>query len=186
MSIATTVARHQVSSRSNRERRRRLRRIDRLGARLAELHAMSALLDDAAASVPCGWVQGAWFTVAEGGRTRAITAYDVGSVIDRPVSGACLVGAVVQAAGGPSAVRTQVVQRSLDLLWHTLREDPSQPVRWCPGPQARTLQVLELTFWNDAPGRTPQEVATLLRAASATAAAEADRCRSERSMLVAT
>jgi hypothetical protein len=73
VSIAT-VARHHVSpgpSRQQRrglrrEQRRQLRRLDRLGARLAELHAIGALLEDAADLVSSGWVQGAWFTVGEG------------------------------------------------------------------------------------------------------------------------
>jgi hypothetical protein len=188
VSIATR-ARHHASTGSTRtprrQQRRALRRCDRLGARLAELDAIQGLLADATDVVSSGWVQGAWFTVAQGGRTRAITAYDIGSAIDRPVSGACVVGAVVQAAGGPAAVRRQVVQRTLDVLWHALREDPQRPVRWCPGPHTRGLQVLELTFWNDAKGRSADDVAGLLRSASVSAAAEADRCRAERSVLAA-
>ncbi|CCH87668.1 protein of unknown function [Modestobacter italicus] len=78
----------------------------------------------------------------------------------------CLVGAVVVAAGGRAAVGGQPAQRSLDLLWHTLHQatDPG-PVRWCPGPALRMLQVQDLTRWNDAAGRSPEEVRGLLDAA---------------------
>ena len=115
--------------------------------------------------------------------TRVVTAYDLDLAMDRPVTGACLVGAVVQAGGGPATVRSQLVQRTLDLTWHALREDPSRPVRWCPGPRMRMMQVLELTYWNDAPERTQGDVVTLLRAARETADDELRRCRAERVVL---
>jgi hypothetical protein len=99
--------------------------------------------------------------------------------LDRPVTGACLVGAVVQAAGGPATVRSQLVQRTLDLTWHALREDPSQPVRWCPGPRMRTMQVLELTHWNDAPERTRADVVDLLQSAQETADVQLRKCRAD-------
>ena len=83
------------------------------------------------------------------GRTRTVNAPEVRLTRDHPVTGACLVGAVVQAGGGPAAVRSQPVQRALDLIWHSLREDAEQPVRWCPGPPIRTLHVLDLTHWNE-------------------------------------
>ena len=118
---------HGLPSRGRRARwaeRRRLKRQDALSSRLAELRAIGALLEQAAEVVEAGWVQGAWFTVATPGGDRAVTAYDMGLAVTQPVTGACLVGAVVQAAGGPAEVRSQLVQRSLDLAWHALREDP--------------------------------------------------------------
>ena len=166
-----------------RDERRRLRRQDRLSAQLAELHAIGALLDRAAAVVGAGWVQGAWFTVATSGGPRRVTAYDLPVLGRGPVTGACLVGSVVEAAGGPATVRSQLVQRSLDVLGHTLREDPHQPVQWCPGPRVRMLGVLELTHWNDAPGRTQQEVVGLLEAGRRTVDAQRDRCRVEQAAL---
>jgi len=167
----------------HRAERRRLKRMDALSARLAELHAMHALLEKAAVLVSTGWVQGAWYTVSEGGRTRAVTAYDLGLVEDNPVTGACLVGAVVQSAGGPRTVRSQLVQRSLDLLWHTMREDPARPVRWCPGPRVRTMHVLELTYWNDTPGRSASQVTELLRSAAGNAERQAALLHDERAAL---
>src|SRR3954452_18966961 len=44
--------------------RRRLQRVDRLAARLADLHAVRALLERGADVIGSGWVQDAWFTVA--------------------------------------------------------------------------------------------------------------------------
>ena len=166
-----------------REERRRLRRQDRLSAQLAELHAISALLDRAAAVVGAGWVQGAWFTVATSTGPRSVTAYDLPVLGKGPVTGACLVGSVVQAAGGPATVRSQLVQRTLDVVGHTVREDPHQPVQWCPGPRVRMLGVLELTHWNDAPGRTQQQVVGLLEASRRTVEVQRDRCRAEQASL---
>ena len=105
--------------------------------------------------------------------------------MDRPVTGACLVGAVVQAAGGPATVRSQLVQRTLDLAWHALREDPDRPVEWCPGPRIRMMRVLELTYWNDAAGRTQDEVVDLLLAARRTADVQREMCRAEQAELAA-
>ena len=166
-----------------RDERRRLRRQDRLSAQQAELHAIGALLDRAASVVGAGWVQGAWFTVATSGGPRTVTAYDLPVLSRGPVTGACLVGSVVQAAGGPATVRSQLVQRTLDVVGHTLREDPHRPVQWCPGPRVRMLGVLELTHWNDAPGRTQQQVVGLLEASRRTVEAQQDRCRVEQAAL---
>jgi hypothetical protein len=166
--------------------RRRLNRHDALSGRLAELHAIGGLLEQAAEVVGAGWIQGAWFTVATAGGKRAVTAYDMSLAVDRPVTGACLVGAVVQAAGGPTAVRSQLVQRSLDVAWHALHEDPARPVRWCPGPRVRLIQVLELTHWNDAPGRTQREVVDLLLAARQTTDVQREMCRAEQTLLAST
>ncbi len=174
---------HHPGRREQRAERRRLRRLDVLSARLAELHAIRALLEQADVVVNAGWVQGAWFTVASTSGNRVVTAYDLGLAMDRPVTGACLVGAVVQAAGGPTTVRSQLVQRTLDLTWHALRENPARPVRWCPGPRVRIMQVLELTHWNDAPERTQGDVVNLLRAARETADVELHRCRAEQGVL---
>ena len=169
----------RTERRDRRAERRWLKRQDRLSAQLAELQAMSVLLDRAAEVVGAGWVQGAWFTVATEKGPRAVTAYDLPVLTNRPVTGACLVGGVVQAAGGPAEVRSQLVQRTLDAVGHTLREDPARRVQWCPGPRMRTLGVLELTHWNDTPGRTQQEVVGLLEASRRTVEVEQERLRSE-------
>lgn len=138
---------------------------------------MHDLLERGAEVIGTGWLQRGWFTVMTSEGRRPVTAYNLGDAVDHPVVGACLVGSVVRGAGGPAAVRTQLVQRTLDLLWHTLREDPERPVRWCPDPQTRALRVLDLTRWNDSPARTHGEVLALLRAAQQTARIERDRYR---------
>ena len=175
----------QPTRRERRAERRRLRRLDALSARLAELHSIRALLEQAVKVVDAGWVQGAWFTVAGAGGPRVVTGHEVDLAMDQPVIGACLVGAVVQAAGGPGTVRSQLVQRTLDLTWHAMREDAAQPVRWCPGPRVRMMHVLELTYWNDAPERTRADVLDLLEAAQETAALQRHRCRAEQAVLTA-
>jgi len=167
-----------------RRQQRRTKRQDVLSARLAELHAISGLLAEADAVVRMGWVQGGWFTVQTGAGERALTAYDVRTAVGRPVTGACLVGAVVEAAGGPATVRTQLVQRTLDLLWHALHEKPDEPVRWCPGPRVRIMAVMELTRWNDAPERTRHEVRGLLEQGRRTAEVQRELCRAEQMALV--
>ena len=169
--------------RERRAARRRLRRVDALSAQLGQLHVIRTLLEQAIEIVRGGWVQGAWFAVDMGDRTRAVTAPDLQLTTDHPVTGACLVGSVVQAGGGPEAVRSQPVQRALDLVWHSLREDAGQRVRWCPGPPVRMIHVLDLTHWNDAPDRTRGDVVGLLRSSAATVEAQRERCRTERAVL---
>jgi hypothetical protein len=176
----TRLRRHE-----RRSQRRRLKQQDALSGQLAELHAIRALLEQAADVVGAGWVQGAWFAVATSGGKHAVTAYELPMMVDRPVTGACLVGSVVQAAGGPATVGSQLVQRTLDVTWHALREDPDRPVRWCPGPRMRMMGVLELTRWNDAPGRTQGEVVGLLLAARRTVDVQRSRCQARQAELAA-
>lgn len=171
------------SPRQRRAERRRLKQHDALSGRLAELHAIRALLGQAADVVSAGWVQGAWFAVATAGGKRTVTAYELPMAVNQPVIGACLVGAIVQAAGGPATVRSQLVQRALDLARHALREDPDRPVQWCPGPRMRMMGVLELTHWNDAPERTQGEVVDFLLAAQRTVDLERIMCRAKQAQL---
>jgi hypothetical protein len=160
-----------------RAERRRLARRDAASARLAELHQIRALLDGAAVLVSAGWVQNAWFAVrgADGGEIT-LTAHEIHLADGREPSGACLVGGIVHAAGGRGSVHSQLVQRTLDLTWHALHEDPRQRVRWCPPPAVRAAHVRDLTRWNDHPRRTRDDVLALLRSADATAVAETRAC----------
>lgn len=168
----------RVVRRASRSDRRRLARQDRLGAHLAELHRIRATLEGAITVVGSGWVQHGWFTVTdEQGERRRVTAHDVHVVGGGPVSGACLVGAIVHAAGGPPAVHTQLVQRTLDLTWHALHEDERQPVQWCPAPAVRTLRTRDLTRWNDHRDRTAVQVTALLGSAIRTANAQTELLR---------
>lgn len=158
--------------------RRDLARRDRASARLAELHSIRELLTSAVVMVSTDWVQHGWFTVADDqGRPRRIDAHHLHVLNSRPVSGGCLVGAVVHAAGGPTTVRSQLVQRTLDLLWHALHEDARQPVRWCPAPSIRMARLRDLTRWNDAPKRTADQVSALLVSAALVAELEMEQVR---------
>jgi hypothetical protein len=150
---------------STRAERRELARCDASAARLAELHAIRDLLSDATEVLAHGWVQHAWFAVATPRGQRLLTAQEVRHVYVYPVTGACLAGSVVLAAGGPDQARTQLVQRTLDLTWHALRDDSEPPAVLCPSPQVRAMRLLDLTRWNDAPGRSRSEVLGLLGAA---------------------
>jgi hypothetical protein len=147
--------------RGARQRRRAAEQADRTAAARAELYGIREVLVAARALLCRGWVQGTWFAPQP---LAAGTAPAEGRAGAQPAT--CLVGAVVLAGGGPVAVRGQRTQRSLDLLWHTLHRatDPG-PVRWCPAPAVRTLQVQDLTRWNDTSGRSVEEVRALLDAA---------------------
>lgn len=148
--------------REERRRRRCAALAARTAAYRAELHGILGVLVGARALLGEGWLQGTWFAVRHATQPLpavAATGLDDGGA---PPS-ACLVGAVVLASGGRSAVHEQRTQRSLDLLWHTLhRATGLEAVRWCPGPALRTLQVQDLTRWNDARGRSLDEVLALL------------------------
>ena len=161
-----------------RDERRRLARCDALSSRLAELSSIQDLLDGAAQVVRHGWVQQGWFRVATPGGHVVVTAYDVRRLRNAPVTGACLVGAVVHVAGGPAKARTQLVQRTLDLTWRVLYDDDVRPPRVsCPSPQVRTMHVQDLTRWNDAPARTQGQVVGLLVEARQLAGTLTDECR---------
>lgn len=162
-----------VMRRADRRERQRLAQQDRLSAQLAELHLIRLLLDEAISVVSHGWVQHSWFAVIDQrGQRMKVTAQNIHVVTGRPVSGACLVGAIVHAGGGPSAAHTQLVQRTLDLTWHALYEDESQPVQWCPASAVRMAHVRDLTRWNDRLERTAPQVTALLHSAVRTANAQ--------------
>jgi hypothetical protein len=164
-----------------RRERRRLARQDRVAAHLAELHHIEVVLAEAATVVSTGWVQHGWFAITDDrGSARVLTAHDLHALEGRPVTGACLVGAVVHAAGGPPSVRSQLVQRALDLTWHTLHEEAHRPVHWCPAPPVRAAHVRDLTRWNDHPARSADEVAGLLEDTARSAALQAARVRAAR------
>ncbi|HZG97801.1 MAG TPA: hypothetical protein VEY14_06005, partial [Nocardioidaceae bacterium] len=68
----------RVAKRADRAERRQLAQHDRHSARLAELHSIRALLQEAVPVISAGWVQRSWFAVTDkAGKTRAITAHNV-------------------------------------------------------------------------------------------------------------
>jgi hypothetical protein len=153
-----------------RERRRALARADRDVAQRAvrvRLDTARVALAGAADIVADGWIQNAWFQVRDETETvHTVTAGNL-DLLDRGrVLAACLVGAVVQAAGGPYAARDQVTGDSLDLVWHAaFGADRRVGPGLSPPPQVRSLRVRDLTRWNDRPGRCIGEVLDLLDAA---------------------
>ena len=175
----------RASHRDRRDRkrlRRALRDQDRLGAKLAELHCIDALLADAAHLVEKGWMQHGWFAyVDRSGKRRVVTGCTPRTrraPSSEQVVSVCLVGAIVHAGGGPSEKRSQLVQRTIDLTWHASFRGAHEPVRWCPSPVERAGHVLDLVRWNDRAGCTSHEVAGLLDRTRSLAQAEAERCRS--------
>ncbi len=163
--------------RTRKTERRRLARQDLLAVRRLELHNMRSLLEEAIVLVNVGWIRGAWFAVLDSqGREVKLTAHHAHLAIDRSVSSVCLVGGIAQAAGGPRAVHTQLVQRTLDLTWHVLHEDERQPVRWCPAPAIRSAHLRDLTRWNDQHRRTARHVTALLESAVGAANKQIELC----------
>ena len=164
---------HQPSWLAGRRLTRQLRHHDETSARLAELDNLADILNEAADLICEGWLQHSWFAyLDDNGRTKTVTAYNITEMAGRPVVGACLVGAIVQAGGGLSKVRTQAVQRA----WTS----PGTPSTR-PRPN-RTIGRLLLWF---APARTrphpverqspqnPPQAEALLRRSAATAVIEA-------------
>jgi hypothetical protein len=171
------------SGRGNRRDRKRLRRAlrdqDRLSAKLAELSRIDALLADAAHVVEQGWMQHGWFAYVDPSGVRHTVTGCTPRITRRlspeQVVSTCLVGAIVHAGGGPSEARSQLVQRTIDVAWHTSFRGAHEPIRWCPSPPERAGHVMDLVRWNDRQGRTSHQVAALLRRARALARAEAER-----------
>lgn len=147
--------------------RRRLTEQDRQAARLAELYLLRALLADASDLVTAGWVQHCWFTISdEHGNRRRIGPLNLHELDGHPIREVCLVGAIVQAAGGIARAGTQPVHRAIDLGWATLYNQPLCTSNHTPSPPVRLAHIHDLTRWNDSPGRTPDDVVGLLSAAS--------------------
>jgi hypothetical protein len=162
-------------------RRRHLQQLrlrDQISARLAELDQIACILNDAADLVRAGWLQESWFAYRDRkGRLRPVNAYNAKQMTGHPVVAACLVGAVVQAGGGMPYLRTQPVQRALDLTWHTLFKTSPELIRRIPAPETRVHHVQDLTRWNDHPSRTAGQAEELLRRSATAARSEAEILR---------
>jgi hypothetical protein len=162
-------------------RRRHLQQLrlrDQISARLAELDQIACILSDAADLVRAGWLQESWFAYRDSkGRLRPVNAYNATQMTGHPVVAACLVGAVVQAGGGMPYLRTQPVQRALDLTWHTLFKTSPEMIRRIPAPETRVHHVQDLTRWNDHPSRTAGQAEELLRRSATAAGSEAEILR---------
>lgn len=160
---AVPAPERKVGVRERWHERRRLDEQDRRAAHQAELYLLGTLLADASDLVDTGWVQQCWFTVHDGhGGLRRIGPLNLHELGRGPVAEVCLVGAIVEAGGGIARAGTSPVHHAVDLAWATLY---NQPVRWCP-PSVRLAHIHDLTRWNDTAGRTSQDAAGLLTAAS--------------------
>jgi hypothetical protein len=161
------VRESELGPRGRWRERRRLIEQDRHAAHQAQLYVLRALLADASDLVKTGWVQHCWFSITDAdGRTRRIGAPNLHELEGHPVTGVCLVGGIVQAAGGISRAGTQPVHHAIDLTWATLYDEQ---MRCRPSPPVRLAHIQDLTRWNDAAPRTRDDVAALLTAASSRA-----------------
>jgi hypothetical protein len=124
-----------------------------------------AILAGARAVVRRGWLQGGWYVLeAPDGRRRfvgpgSLTPRGYGTVVR-----ACLVGAIVEAASWHSRERG-TAGSAIDAVWRALTETEGRrllPDRRVPSPLLRSLEVRELTRWNDHWNRTQDDVLRLL------------------------
>ena len=146
-SPTVSVDDHRPSWRAKRRRTRQLRLRDETSARLAELDHMTDILNQAAELIGGGWLQHSWFAyLDDNGRTRTVTAHNVNRMAGRPVVGACLVGAIVQAGGGLSNVRSCMRSkykrtagpRLLRFVWTACETSPAGTItRTGPRPRQR-------------------------------------------------
>lgn len=165
--LVAVPARGQAPAPGVRERwreRRRLAEQDRQVAAQAERYLLRRLLLEASDLVTAGWVQRCWFAFRdEDGRRHRIGPPNLHELGSHPVSEVCLVGAIVQAAGGLARAGTRPVHQAIDLTWATLYHEPS----WRrPSPPVRLAHIHDLTRWNDARERRSDDVTDLLAAAS--------------------
>jgi hypothetical protein len=126
-----------------------------------------SVLEAARAIVATGWVQGDYFLVrTRGGRITSVGPLTLISARRADIVGACLVGALTAAArrNDPRLVGGSHL-RAIDATWDALQEQSGRPAPVTgPGssPAERALRVRDLTHFNDAPGRQPQDVVGLL------------------------
>ncbi len=128
------------------------------------LERLLALLEGARAELSAGWVQGGWWAArSPGGRPAVLTGIAAGAAAGGPVSAVCLVGALIRAGSGQGG--DSEAGRAIDAVYDALWESQGQPAA-TPGrgllmvssPQVRQARVQTLTRWNDAAGRTGDEV----------------------------
>lgn len=145
----------------------------------ARVDAARSVISTAVDVVADGWIQNAWYQVRDETDTvRTVTAGKLELLERGPVVASCLVGALVHAAGGRYAARGQATGDSLDLVWHAaFAEGQRFGVGFCPPPSIRSVRVLDLTRWNDRPGRCIGQVLELLDAADDLAIVEATNQR---------
>ena len=118
-----------------------------------------------AALVQHGWTSGAWFTVEQSpGSFRRATAQEAFGLVgpEASVLNACLVGTLLRMADDPDQVPTIAdVWGCVDELYEAMHEQLGHhsfpPGRAYPHAERRA-RLQGLTAWNDAPGRTQEQV----------------------------
>jgi hypothetical protein len=116
-----------------------------------------------------GWTSGAWFAVRKpSGEPRPVAVAEALALRDprREVAGACLMGTLVRLAEDQDrATSVADVWGCVDELYEALHEqlghDTFPPGRVYPHEQRRA-RLQALTAWNDAPGRTREQVLDLV------------------------
>ena len=102
------------------------------------------------------------------------------------MTGVCLVGSLLRSAARQDSSADSEISGAVDAVYDALWESRGQP--WLPGedlltaraPQVRRAEVQRLTAWNDAAGRTQQEVVGVLdRAITRTVLTLCDSRRSD-------
>jgi len=135
----------------------------------AVLERMLALLESARTELSAGWVQAGWWTTPAGGGRQALVRGVAEGPLDPHVVGAvCLVGALIRAGSrqGEDAEVGRAIDAVYDALWESRGQPAATPGRGpavvVSSPQVRLARVQWLTRWNDAPGRTTEEVLDIL------------------------
>jgi hypothetical protein len=162
---------------AERRERRRLAEEDRRGAMLAALARVREVLEGADALVAAGWVQDAWYVTRDASGREWAYGSAAAAVRVETITGACLVGAVVLAAGGPESAATPPARRSIEALWHALHRRADEPVDWCPATVIHAAHVRDLTRWNDGPRTSQESVRALLARGRDVVALERERLR---------
>jgi hypothetical protein len=156
--------------------RRRLQRIDRLGARLARLDAVDALLGRAHERLASGWVQDAWFTTIDDQGVRlhvgTLRAHD-----GEASEGACLVAAVAIEAL-PGSITGPVGQRAIGTVWNVLHGG-GPTGDWSTPPGVTAARAYDLVRWNDAADRQQSDVLALVTASRTSLSRTSGAVRSE-------
>jgi len=136
--------------------------------RRASLEQLLALLEAAREELEAGWVQGGWWSVSPGGGQRTmVSGLVAGACRPESVSAVCLVGALVRAGSGqgPGSEVGRAIDAVYDALWESRGQPAARPGPSAPpvsSPQVRLAHVQALTRWNDAKGRTSDEVVAIL------------------------
>ncbi|MGI8458761.1 MAG: DUF6197 family protein [Propionibacteriaceae bacterium] len=115
-----------------------------------------------------GWTTGGWFSVAAyDGRVRVVGAAEAHGLV-RPqaaVAGACTVGTLLRLAEDPDRPTSiRDVRRCVDELFEAVHETlghTSRPPGQAYSLATRRAHLRAVTAWNDAPGRTRDDVLEL-------------------------